>query len=194
MPWREPLARLWKLAIGCSGAVEPDDETIGAAWRPGLVDAHGLDPAALQRLEEAARRRERRRDPEVARDLAHHVLAVVVLEQHEFDEPVARREEREPGAAVRGRGKAGRIAGQLREQGLRLAAGAGKRDQPVPPALRDDQPFAAGIDQQAVGEGETAREAAAPVPPPRSIRQTEPPALPSMRSTTQSSGPCVAEP
>ena len=35
-----------------------------------------------------------------ALDLAHHGGAVVVLEQHELDQAVARREQGQPGAAV----------------------------------------------------------------------------------------------
>ena len=54
MPWRVPLARLWKLATGCIIGIQPHHQPIGAARRPGLVDAHGLDAAALQRLQEAA--------------------------------------------------------------------------------------------------------------------------------------------
>src|SRR3954447_4362279 len=46
--------------------VEPHDEAVGAARRPRLVHAHRLDGAALQRLEEAAPRRQRRRDPLIA--------------------------------------------------------------------------------------------------------------------------------
>ena len=47
-------------------AIQPNQQPIGAAGRPGLADAHGGDAAALQRLQEAAMAGQRRRDPELA--------------------------------------------------------------------------------------------------------------------------------
>ena len=139
------------------GGIEPDDEAVGAARRPRLVHAHGLDPAALQRLQEAGAGGERRRDPVRPLDLAHHGGAVIVLQQHELDQPVARREQRQPcTAASRGREARG-IAGQLGQQRLRRATLARDRDQAMPPAFRHHDALA--LDQDAVGKGEIAGQA-----------------------------------
>ena len=101
--------------------IEPHDQPVGAARRPRLVHAHRLDGAALQRLEEAAPRRQRRCDPLVGRHLGEHVAAIVVLLQHELDQPVARRKHRQPGAAAGGGRQPGRIARQMIDRNRALA-------------------------------------------------------------------------
>jgi len=114
--------------------VEPHDHAVGARRRPGLVDAHRLDRAALQRLQEAAARRQGRRDPAVGRHLGKHVGAVHVLLEHEFDQPVARREQRKPCATPAGGRKPRGIARQpVEDRGA--STRAFDAHQPVPPAF-----------------------------------------------------------
>ena len=135
--------------------IEPNHQPVGAAGGPGLVDAHGLDPAALQRLQEAGAGGERRRDPAIPRHLAHHIGAIGLLLEDEFDQPVARREEasarrrrRRPAPAGRdsraawkgsasqhrppGAGAAGGGASSRRRQGCRRFPPAAHRERPDP--------------------------------------------------------------
>ena len=85
--------------------VEADEQPVGAARRPGLVDPHRANRAALQRLEEGAAWIERgaiqKSDPPRAPSRCGSLLL-----QHEFDQPVARCEERQPRATVRCRRQA----------------------------------------------------------------------------------------
>ena len=103
------------------------------------------------------------RDPEGARHGAHHLGAIVVLEQDELDQPVARREQGEPGAAVRGRRQPRGIARQLGQDHLRGGRRRGRdRQQPVAPALRDHEPADPGRTRgrrarRARGRGRSAR-------------------------------------
>ena len=77
-----------------------------------------LDAAALQRLEEAAPEDSDGRDPVMAGGTSRIMsCAIVLLLQHEFDQPVARREECQPGAAVGGRREPRGIGRQLRQDG-----------------------------------------------------------------------------
>ena len=140
-------------------AIEPGDQPVGAAGRPGLVNAHGLDPAALQRLEEAGARRQRRRDPLLAGNLPQHVLAIAPLAQHHLDQPIARGEQRQPGTAARRRREPRRIGRQVGQDRLWRAAGQRDLDQAVAPALGHHDPPAGPVDQQPVGKGEIARQA-----------------------------------
>ena len=80
--------------------IEPRQQPVGARRRPGLLDAERLDGAELHRLEAIAAGGERGRDPEVRRDGPHHLVAEIVLAQHEFDQMRAHGEETEPEAAV----------------------------------------------------------------------------------------------
>ena len=82
------------------GFIELDDEPVRTAGRPGFMNPHGAHAAALQRFEETVARGQRRRDPESAIDVAHHVGTIIILEQHELDQPVARCEQAQPRAAM----------------------------------------------------------------------------------------------
>ena len=93
------------------------------------------------------------------RHLGDHVGAIVVLLQHELDQPVARRKHRQPGAAVGGRRQPRRIARQMIDRDrLRLPA-AVEGDQPVAPAFADDHAVAVGC-KDAEREGDACRDLA----------------------------------
>src|SRR5437762_2757467 len=142
------------------GLVEADDQAVGPRRRPGFVDAHRAHAAILQGLEDTAAGRERRRDPELAFDLAHHVGAIIVLQQHEFDQPVSRCEQAHD-VAFRSNGNACRIAGKFRKQRLWFATSERNGKNAMPPAFAHQHATFGGIDGNPIGKSEICGEALA---------------------------------
>ena len=107
--------------------------------------------------------------------------------QHEFDQPVARREQCEPDAAVGGAAQPRRIAGKHGRAPARRPVAAVCADEPVAPAFGRRSPHRrSGC--KPIGKGQpVARQAASPLPRGRCARR-EPSAFFSMRSTAQSDG------
>ena len=188
-PCLRPLARLCRLATGAKRAVQPHHQPVGPAGRPGLVDAHHPDAAALQRLQKAAARGQRRGDPEFARHLGHHVAAVMAFLQHELDQPVARREDRQPAPPSGAGDRRAGIARQMAQTPVEA----------LPPSTRISRcrqlsltvtPLASGNSPQGQARPSASRAKA----PPGARRQTEPEAPFSIRSATQPDAGCRADP
>src|ERR1700680_5143134 len=76
--------------------IDADQQPVGARRRPGLLDPERLDRAELHRLVAMTAGGERGRNPEAGRDGLHHVLAEIILAQHELDQMRAHGEDAEP--------------------------------------------------------------------------------------------------
>ena len=99
--------------IACDGlqfGIELDHQPIGTRWRPGFVNAHRPYRTALEGFEKASTGGQRRCDPVAAFDLPHHILAVGILTQDQFDQAIAWREEAQEIAAGLA-SQASRVAG-----------------------------------------------------------------------------------
>ena len=140
-------------------AVEPDD----AARRSGSATRACGCPWCGRRRIAAARGScapddERRGDPVARAAPRASCRRDSRPPQHEFDQPVARREQRQPGAAVGSRRQPRGIAGQLGEHRLGGHRCGRRPEEPMPPAFGDDQPLRRRH-ATPIGKGEARREA-----------------------------------
>src|SRR5262249_54049114 len=87
---------VYSLAVG----IEMHQQAVRAWRRPRLLDAERLDLAHLHGLQTIARRGIGRRDPELGRHACNHLLAEIVLLEHELDQVRASGEKSEIEAAA----------------------------------------------------------------------------------------------